>query len=234
MYSDNLTEIPNRFALLEYLKDIEQANVFLLNVDNFNNINSTYDFDIGDKVLIEITMLINIVKPATCKLFRMNSDEFVLVDERSMETKELASVANSILSFFDNTEIIIDDDIEITIWEYLKNFPADASAENGRHQEINRYFDGAVVVDSAHIDHALLQFLFIYDLLMVDSPYEKSLSNLYEGLLEVLCNRRNYYIGSFGEIFIGYKRQGSKKNNLQIVKNLLHLLYIFYIIYVYT
>lgn len=115
MYSDKLTEIPNRFALLKYLKEIEHANVFLMNVDNFNNINSTYDFEIGDKVLIEITRFIKLIKPDICKLFRMNSDEFVLVSERSMSTEELASVAKSIISFFDNTEITVDDDIEIKI-----------------------------------------------------------------------------------------------------------------------
>jgi diguanylate cyclase (GGDEF)-like protein len=114
-YSDQLTDIPNRAALMECIREMEHGNVFLLNVDNFNNVNNAYGFDIGDKVLIEISKLIDIAKPSTLKLFRMNSDEFVLVSQEMMNSNELASVASSIISFFDQIEIFIDDNINIKV-----------------------------------------------------------------------------------------------------------------------
>ena len=113
--SDQLTNIPNRVALMECVREIEYGSVFLLNVDNFNNVNNAYGFDIGDKVLIEISKLINIAKPSALKLFRMNSDEFVLVSEDMMSSNELALTASSIISFFDQMEISIDDNINIKI-----------------------------------------------------------------------------------------------------------------------
>ncbi|QOY55505.1 EAL domain-containing protein [Candidatus Sulfurimonas marisnigri] len=115
IYSDQLTNIQNRFALMEYLEKILHGNVFLINIDNFSNINSAYGFELGDKVLIEISKLINIAKPLSCQLFRLNSDEFVLVNEIDMTKKELEDVASSLISFFDQMEIEVSDDIDIRI-----------------------------------------------------------------------------------------------------------------------
>jgi diguanylate cyclase (GGDEF)-like protein len=115
IYSDQLTNIPNRLALMEHIKEIDYGNVFLLNIDNFNNVNSAYGFEIGDNVLVEIAKLINIAKPSSSKLFRMNADEFVLVSKEVMNIKELGDAASSIISFFDQMEIFIDKDIDIKI-----------------------------------------------------------------------------------------------------------------------
>lgn len=112
---DYLTNIPNRFALMNYLKTMDSGNLFLVNVDNFNNINSAYGFEIGDKALVEIARLINIAKPVNNKLFRMNSDEFVLVNNDILSSKELGFIASSIISFFDQMELCIDDEIDIKV-----------------------------------------------------------------------------------------------------------------------
>jgi len=112
---DYLTNIPNRFALMEYLKGIRSGNLFLINVDNFNSVNNAYGFEIGDKVLVEIAKLINMSKPALTKLFRINSDEFVLVSEDLMNLRELDFEASSIISFFNQMEMQIDENIEVKV-----------------------------------------------------------------------------------------------------------------------
>lgn len=113
---DQLTEIPNRNAMMEYLISIKSGDIFLLDVDNFNNINCTYGFEAGDKVLAEIARLINIAKPKSTKLFRINSDEFALISEEIMSTKELEIAAGSIISFFDQMDISVDDlDIKVSL-----------------------------------------------------------------------------------------------------------------------
>lgn len=114
-YIDHLTNVPNRFALMQYLKEIKSGNVFLLDIDNFNNINDAYGFDIADKVLIEVAKLITMSKPVSSKLFRLNSDEFVLVSTEILSTKDLGFIASSIISFFDQMDIFIDNDIELKI-----------------------------------------------------------------------------------------------------------------------
>lgn len=112
---DELTQISNRFALMEYIKDIEFGNLFLINVDNFNNINSTYGFKFGDKALVEIARLLSISKPPHSKLFRLNSDEFVIITKELKSSKELGVIASSIISFFDQIDINIDEDIDIRV-----------------------------------------------------------------------------------------------------------------------
>lgn len=114
-YHDHLTGIANRFALMEHFKKAKDISIFLLNIDNFGNINNAYGFRIGDKALVEIVKLLKLCKPSNCELFRFDSDEFVLVCPSHLKSDELGDIADSILSFFDQSEIIIDDDIELKI-----------------------------------------------------------------------------------------------------------------------
>lgn len=115
IHNDSLTNIANRFALMEYLQGLEHANIFLIDVDNFSNINNAYGFEIGDAALVEIARLIAIVKPSTSKLFRLNSDEFVVVCMDVMSSKKLSDAASSMISFFDQTEIEVCDDMNIKV-----------------------------------------------------------------------------------------------------------------------
>lgn len=114
-YKDSLTGIPNRFALMEYLHDINHANLFLIDIDNFSNINGTYGFAVGDLVLVEMARLIDIAKPFYSKLFRINADEFVVVSLNVLSHNSLSDAASSMVSFFDQTEIAISDDINIKV-----------------------------------------------------------------------------------------------------------------------
>jgi diguanylate cyclase (GGDEF)-like protein len=112
---DSLTNIQNRFALMKYLQSLEHANIFLIDIDNFSNINNAYGFEIGDMALVEIARLISIAKPLTSKLFRLNSDEFVVVCLDTMSSKRLSEAASSMISFFDQSEIALSDDIEVKV-----------------------------------------------------------------------------------------------------------------------
>lgn len=114
-YNDSLTGIPNRFALMEYLHNVKHANLFLIDIDNFSNINGAYGFVIGDLVLVEIARLIGIAKPFYSKLFRINSDEFVVVSLNVLSHSSLSEAASSMVSFFDQTEITISDDVHIKV-----------------------------------------------------------------------------------------------------------------------
>jgi len=78
-YTDQLTNLPNRFALLEYIKLHSRLNVFVVNIDNFNNINSAYGYVVGDEILTEIAKSLQLLKPKNAKLFRFDGDEFVYI-----------------------------------------------------------------------------------------------------------------------------------------------------------
>lgn len=104
---DVLTNLPNRFALMEQLQHLQYANLFLVDVDNFNNINNAYGFEIGDSVLVRIAELLAMAKPSSAKLFRVNSDEFAIVCLEMLSAQRLSDIASSMISFFDQSEIEI-------------------------------------------------------------------------------------------------------------------------------
>lgn len=105
----------SRFALLSYLDEVQHANLFLINVDNFGNFNSAYGFENGDKILVEIAKFIDMSKPSIAKLFRVNADEFALVCLEFLDSKSLSNMASSIISFFDQMEIQIDEEISVRV-----------------------------------------------------------------------------------------------------------------------
>src|SRR3989339_803969 len=106
-----LSEMENRFALIDYLDGGEFANIFLINIDNFSNFNNTYGFEYGDKILIEIAKLIAKSKPTASKLYRIDSDEFAVVSLGEMRANKLSDIASSMVSFFDQMEIPVDEEI---------------------------------------------------------------------------------------------------------------------------
>ncbi len=112
---DSLTNVANRFALIEYLQDLKHANIFLVDIDNFNNINNNYGFETGDRVLVRIAELLSLAKPYTSKLFRINSDEFAIVCLEMMSVQRLSDAASSMISFFDQTEIEIAKNLNIKV-----------------------------------------------------------------------------------------------------------------------
>ena len=106
-----LADMENRFALIDYLDGGEFANIFLINIDNFSNFNNTYGFEYGDKILIEIAKLITKSKPTASKLYRIDSDEFAVVSLGEMKANKLSDIASSMVSFFDQMEIPVDEEI---------------------------------------------------------------------------------------------------------------------------
>ena len=101
--------------LVAKLKNTKTLNYYLLNIDNFSNINSAYGYEIGNKVLHEVSKYLSIAKPDSTTLYKFSSDTFVILDERALEEKEISKIAEAILSFFSQTELVIENDIELKI-----------------------------------------------------------------------------------------------------------------------
>jgi diguanylate cyclase (GGDEF)-like protein len=112
---DNLTQLQNSSAIVEKLKSSQCLNYFLLDIDNFSNINNAYGFDTGNIVLEKVASLLMMVKPNSSKLYRFCSDKFVIIDERRLTQEGVKRVAESIISFFSYSEISINEDIEFRI-----------------------------------------------------------------------------------------------------------------------
>ena len=102
-------------TLVTKLKELNSINYILINIDNFSTINSTYGYEVGTKLLCQFAKYLNIVKSQDAILYRFCSDKFVIIDERVLDKKQLSSIADSILSFFSQTEIMIDGEIEFKL-----------------------------------------------------------------------------------------------------------------------
>lgn len=83
---DGLTQINNRTKLTQYLASILNKNdtgntvLFMLDVDNFKNINDQYGHIVGDKCLIKVADILKMVcNKYQCFLARYGGDEFCIV-----------------------------------------------------------------------------------------------------------------------------------------------------------
>jgi diguanylate cyclase (GGDEF) domain len=114
-YHDKLTDLCNHFALSDLLAKAPHAYVVLLNIDHFRNINDAYGFELGDNVLREAARLLKMVVPSHAKLFRLNSDEFVIVIEEQISKEKLTELLDSIEYFFNESEIALEEGIEVRI-----------------------------------------------------------------------------------------------------------------------
>lgn len=81
LYTDSLTQLPNRMQLLEDLKQIRPGGVLaLINIDRFSQINEFYGSDIADEALVQMrNRITSFLRGAYLSLYRLYADEFALV-----------------------------------------------------------------------------------------------------------------------------------------------------------
>ncbi|MBL6974026.1 MAG: EAL domain-containing protein [Sulfurimonas sp.] len=100
-FEDTLTKLPNKASLDKILTQNKEQTLVVLNVNNFSYINTVYGFEIGDKLLINLAQIFQKMFGYK-KIFRINSDEFGLLLDPSVDIKvEVEKIKN----YFYNTEI---------------------------------------------------------------------------------------------------------------------------------
>jgi diguanylate cyclase (GGDEF)-like protein len=112
---DNVSGVENYEALLDRLDEEKIVTLALLNIDHFKSINDAYGFEVGDHVLHEAAKLLVMLKPPQARIFRLNSDEFVLLCQEELENGSFEEALQSLESFFSEMEISLDDEIGIRL-----------------------------------------------------------------------------------------------------------------------
>ncbi len=155
---DALTKIYNRVKFNEIFPEVfykanrygEKFSVILFDIDHFKLINDNYGHNVGDKVLIELSRLVNMNLRETDIFARWGGEEFIIVAQFSTaeETIKLASrlqkevenytfdVVNEVRCSFGVTEFKTKDS-QMTILERVDKALYYAK-ENGRNQVVLR------------------------------------------------------------------------------------------------
>ncbi|HQC27208.1 MAG TPA: GGDEF domain-containing protein, partial [Treponemataceae bacterium] len=90
----------------EYKKTADNQFVFLIDIDDFKEVNDSYGHSAGDRVLKTIVEIIKNEIRETDSLFRWGGEEFLLVC-KYMDVADIASFAQRIIDSVKNTPITI-------------------------------------------------------------------------------------------------------------------------------
>ncbi|MEA2098774.1 MAG: EAL domain-containing protein [Campylobacterota bacterium] len=116
-YFDKLTGLPNRNSLINQLENTNNGVLFLINIDGFTVINDFYGYAIGDKILKRLALILE--KKLSChkvKIFKLPSDEFVLVMDMEKNKKNIEDKIKKINYIVENDDFLIDDNsIHVTV-----------------------------------------------------------------------------------------------------------------------
>ena len=110
-----VTDTGTHKDLLTKLRENKKVNYFLLNIDNFSNLNSVYGYEVGNSILCQVVKYINIVKPRDAELFWYTSDKFVFIDNRDLDKYALTIIAEEVLSFFSQADITVNKIVDFNI-----------------------------------------------------------------------------------------------------------------------
>ncbi|MBU3015791.1 EAL domain-containing protein [Poseidonibacter lekithochrous] len=117
LYYDELTNLKNRYALQEDIKDCDFVSVALVDIDSFDDINELYGFSTGNLVLIETANILNEFSAKyNVTVHRIHGNVFSVTDKRMMGFSKYDQFITELSTLFKNRPIIVEElDIEIFI-----------------------------------------------------------------------------------------------------------------------
>ena len=109
LYSDHLTSLPNRHALIRDMDNKKFYALMLINIDNFKEINDFYGHAMGDHILLRLAVSISeMISTLPFKLYKMPSDEYALALCEPMSISKLDAVRKSIIHHLEENHYDLD------------------------------------------------------------------------------------------------------------------------------
>ncbi len=139
---DSVTHVYNRRYLIEHIHKIislsnkqeESITFLMIGIDRFKAIIDEFDYDIGDKVLIELAKVIHATIKDNDIVARLTGDEFVIALVNLSDPLEAITVAQKLIDKFANTKIVVDEQtnqiLQKTICIGIASYPQDSSDIN--------------------------------------------------------------------------------------------------------
>ncbi|MEZ4692956.1 MAG: EAL domain-containing protein [Aliarcobacter sp.] len=117
LYFDELTNLKNRTALEDDIKDSDFVSISLVDIDSFDDINELYGFSTGNLVLVEVAKILNdFALKYGVSAYRIYGNVYCLADKKMMGFSRYDEFISELCKLFKNKPIKIDElDIEIFI-----------------------------------------------------------------------------------------------------------------------
>lgn len=140
---DSVTNVYNRHYLIEHIQKIitlsnkkeENISFLMIGIDKFKAVIEEFDFDIGDKVLVELAKVIHKSIDETDNIVaRLTGDEFVIALINLRSNDEAEEIAKKLVKEFADTKIIVNNEtkqvLQKTICVGISSFPQDSNDIN--------------------------------------------------------------------------------------------------------
>lgn len=132
-FYDKITGLPNRTLFEETLKKYiknskkkkEMFGLIYLDLDNFKTINDTLGHDFGDLLLKDVANLLKIHIDPQDIVVRLSGDEYAILIPKLISLEKLRKIADKIKRDFQNTFIIYNHEIYITVSIGIAIYPTD-------------------------------------------------------------------------------------------------------------
>ena len=120
LYTDRLTNLPNRNRLKKDLNNYDMNLMALLDVDEFATVNDLFGEDIGDTILFELSVkLKRFFNSEDFLIYRTGADKFAIISKKdSLKLEEFYNLCKTFADKIEKESILIDEDeidINVTI-----------------------------------------------------------------------------------------------------------------------
>ncbi len=120
LYTDRLTNLPNRNRLKKDLNNYNMNLMALLDVDEFATVNDLFGEDIGDTILFELSVrLKTFFNVENFLIYRTGADKFAIISKNNnLELEEFYNLCKTFADKIEKESILIDEDeidINVTI-----------------------------------------------------------------------------------------------------------------------
>ncbi|WP_456390491.1 EAL domain-containing protein [Hydrogenimonas sp.] len=141
LYSDSLTGLPNRRAMMRDLPRIHGALLAIANIDDFTEINDLYGHHVGDEILKQLGAKLSSMNFDA--LYRASGDEFVFIVKKKFTPKSALELLKRIREEIENTSFLFEEnriDLRISIGASIEYMPtieqADMALKEARKQRV--------------------------------------------------------------------------------------------------
>ena len=165
-YTDYLTGLPNRTALIEMLDNVmitlrneEIVAVMDIDIDNFKNINDSLGHSYGDELLIDVTYRLKQAMDENDYLARIGGDEFIVLTQNLQDTLYFEEKIKKIKNVFSYPFVLSTKEYFVTVSIGVALAPKDGKTS----QTLIKNVDSAMYVAKADGKNTHAYFDYSYN-----------------------------------------------------------------------